>query len=177
VYTSYVEVPVHIITGLSALLPLFSLCTVTEIYKSTAYKMDEIELTCKYNLSRITLMRLWILGTVSFTVLLLCVIFARKSDFGLFRNLIYLGAPYLVSSYLSLVAIAKFKSRETIYVCSAVSGGVSLLLLMANNSYPFIYFTRFTGYWVIAFFILVGLMARRLIQFKNAQEELQWNLS
>lgn len=175
-YTNYTDIPISIITGLSALLPLFSLCTITEIYKSTAYNMDEMELACKYNLSKITLMRLGILGAVSFVILLLYVVFAKKSEFGAFRNLIYLGAPYLLSSYLSLVTISIFKNKETIYVCSAISGGVSILVLMANSRYTFIYYTNFKGYWIISFIVLVGLMTCSLIRFKNSQEELQWNL-
>lgn len=175
-YTNYMEIPIKIITGLSALLPLFSLITISEIYKSTAYNMDEMELACKYDLSKIALMRLSILGIVSFIILVTLVILAGKSDFGAVRNLIYLGVPYLVSTNISLAVIEKIKSKETIYVCSAVSGIMSIFMIMANSRYTFIYNTDFIMIWGITLIAMIGLMIISLIRFKNSQEELQWNL-
>ena len=176
-YTKQVEIPTNMITGLSALLPLFSLITVTEIFKSTAFNMDEMELACKYSLSKIALMRLGILGIASFFVIILCVTLAEKSNFGVFRNLIYLTVPYLISTNISLAIIAKIKNKETIYICGTVSGAVSVCMLIANSNYIFIYHYNFTAIWCILFLVLIGMMTMNLIRFKNSQEELQWNLS
>ena len=176
-YTNVMEIPTYIITGLSALLPLFSLITVTEIFKSAAFNMEEMELACKYSLSKIALMRLGILGAVSFMILILCVTLAEKSNFGMFRNLIYLSVPYLISTNISLAIIAKTKNKETIYICTTVSGAVSIFMLMVNSNYTFIYHFNFTTIWCIVFIALIGIMAMNLIRFKNSQEELQWNLS
>lgn len=175
-YTQFVKVPENIVAGVSAILPLFSLCTITEIYKSTAYNMKEMELACKYNLPKITLMRIGILGTVSFTILVLLVIIVGKSDFGALRNTIYIGVPYLLSSNISLLIISKFTSKETIYVCGAISGTVSIIMMIASNSYQFIYSTDFTFIWITLFTILVGLLCYSFIRFLKSQEELQWNL-
>ena len=176
-YTNHVDISTNITAGLSALLPFFSLITITEIFKSTAFNMDEMELACKYSLSKITLMRLGILGTVSFVIIILCVILAGKSNFGVFRNLIYLSVPYLVSTNISLAIIAKIKSKETIYICATVSVGVSIFMLIANSNYRFIYNVNFTMIWCIFFLAFIGMMTMNLIRFKNSQEELQWNLS
>ena len=177
IYTNHVEIPTNIIIGLSALLPLFSLITITEILKSAAFNMEEMELACKYSMPKIALMRLGILGTVSFVIIILCVIFAEKSIFGMFRNLIYLSVPYLVSTNISLAIIAKIKNKETIYICATVSGSVSIFMLITNSNYTFIYNFNFTTIWCILFFALIGMMTMNLIRFKNSQEELQWNLS
>lgn len=175
-YTIYADVPENIVMGVSAILPLFSLCTITEIYKSTAYNMEETELACKYHLPKITLMRIGILGIVSFAMLILFIIIIGKSNFGLFRNTIYLSAPYLLSSYLSLLVISKWRSKETIYICAVTSGAISLIFLAAHNRLYFIYSADFTFLWVVAFSLLSVLLFYTLIGFTKSQEELQWNL-
>lgn len=175
-YTQLVEVPENIVAGVSAILPLFSLCTITEIYKSTAYNMEETELACKYNLPKITLMRIGILGTASFIMLVLFALITGKSNFGVFRNILYISVPYLLSSYLSLIIISKIRIKETMYICAAISGTVSALMMITSNSYQFIYNADFTFIWVILFAMLVGLLFYSLIRFVKLQEELQWNL-
>lgn len=176
-YTQFMNVPENIVAGVSAILPLFSLCMVAEIYKSTSHNMEEIELACKYNLTKIMLMRIGILGTVSFIMLVLLVLTVGKSDFGTFRNIIYLSVPYLLSSYLSLFIISKIRSKETIYICAAISGAVSISMMIASSSYPFIYNTDFIFIWVTLFILLIGLLFYSLTRFTKLQEELKWNLS
>lgn len=175
-YTTFVHVPENIVAVISAILPLFSLCIVTEIYRSTACNMAETELTCKYNLQRITLMRLSILGTVSLGVLIFLVVIASKSDFGVIRNSVYIGVPYLLSTYISLGIISRFRSKETMYVCTAVCSAVSIFIMIANNFYQFIYSVRFVTLWSSAFIVLIILTLFSFIQFIKSQEELQWSL-
>lgn len=175
-YTQFVSMPESIIAGVSAILPFFSLCAITEVYKSAAYKMEETELSCKYNLPKIALMRFGILGTGSFIVLGLLVIIVTKSDFGMLRNTIYISVPYLLSSYLSLLIISKFRSKETIYICGAMSGIVSILMILVGSSYKFIYKAEFIAIWAALFTILISLLSYSLIRFTKLQEELQWNL-
>lgn len=175
-YTQYMRLPESMVAGVSAILPFFSLCMITEIYKSTVYRMEETELACKYNLPKITLMRIGILGMVSFTLLVLFVIIVGKSDFGMLRNTVYISAPYLLSSYLSLLIISKFRSKETIYVCAVISGAVSIFMVITSTSYQLIYHADFTFIWVILFVVLTGLLFFSLTRFKKSQEELQWNL-
>lgn len=175
-YTTYAKVPENIVMGVSAILPLVSLCTVTEIYKSTACNMEETELACKYNLPKIILMRIGILGIVSFVMVVLFVIIIGKNSFGMFRNTIYISVPYLLSSYLSLLVISKLRSKETVYVCALISGVISLFIMAAHNNYKFIYNADFIFIWVVTFAILAALLFYRLIRFTKLQEELQWNL-
>ncbi|MTI47289.1 MAG: hypothetical protein FH761_05580 [Firmicutes bacterium] len=175
-YTTVVKVPANIVAVVSAILPLFSLCIITEIYRSTAYNMAETELACKYNLQKITLMRLGILGTASFVMLILLVIIAGKNDLGVFRNSVYIGVPYLLSSYLSLEIISRFRSKETIYVCMAVCCAVSVFMMIANNLYQFIYSVQFITLWVGTFMVLMALTLFSFNQFIKSQEELQWSL-
>lgn len=175
-YTNAVSVPENIVAVVSAILPLFSLCIITEIHRSTAFNMAETELACKYNLQKITLMRLGILGTVCLTILVLFVVLVGKSNFGVFRNIVYIGVPYLLSSYISLGIISKFHFKETIYICTAVCGAVSVFMMIVNSLYQFIYSAQFVTFWAGAFVVLTILTLFSFIQFIKSQEELQWSL-
>lgn len=175
-YTNAINIPENKVAVVSAILPLFSLCIITEIYRSAAFNMAETELACKYNLQKITLMRLGILGTISLIVLVLFVILVGKSDFGVFRNTVYVGVPYLLSTYFSLGVISKFRSKETIYICTAVCVAVSVFMIIVNSSYQFIYSVDFIALWTIAVAILMILSFFSLIRFVKSQEELQWGL-
>lgn len=175
-YTTYGNTPESIVMGVSAVLPFFSLCTVTEIYKSAAFNMEEMELACKHNLPEIILMRIGILGAASFAMLIFLVIILGKSSFGMFRNVVYIGVPYLFTSYLSLLTISKLRSKETIYICTAISAAVSLFIVTAHNTCNFIYHVDFTFIWVMAFLVIAGLFLSSLVQFTKSQGELQWNL-
>ncbi len=174
-YTYLANTPENIISGVSAILPLFSLCLITEFYKSRAYNMEETELACKYNLTKITLMRILILGVISFIILLFFIIIANKNDYGAIRNTVYISVPFLFSSFISLVVITKFHSKDAIYVCSAVSGVISLFMLLENNILRVIYNESFIFLWVMSFAILLGLLFNSLIKFIKSQEDLQWN--
>lgn len=175
-YTKFASVPENIVVGVSAILPMFSLCLVSEIYKSTASNMEELELACKCNLLKITLIRIGILGTVSFAALLILVIIVGNNHYGLLRNTLYIGVPYLLSSYLSLLVVLKLRSNDTAYICAAISGVVSVLMASSNNMCRFIHYADFTFIWLTLFVLLIYLLFYSLIQFIKSQEELQWNL-
>ncbi len=175
-YTHITVAPENIVAGVSALLPLFSLCTIMELYKSTTCHMEEIELSCTYNLPKIMLMRITILGTVGFAALVLLVVMVEKSDFGALRNTLYIGVPYLLASYLSLLVALKSHTKGTMYICAAISVSVSGAMLVSSK-YQYIYSTHLTSIWVTLFSLLIGLLAYTYIRFMQSQEELLWNLS
>jgi hypothetical protein len=49
----------------SSLLPFAALVVVTEIIRSQAYNMAELEMSCRYSLNQVVLARLGIIGAVS----------------------------------------------------------------------------------------------------------------
>ncbi len=172
-----IEIGSNIISTVSAILPLFVLCATSEIYKSTSHNMGEMELVCKYNLSKIILMRTGILGTTSFVMLILFICITTNTDYGMVRSIIYLTVPFLLSSYLSLLIISRLHLKETVYICAGVCGSVSIFMLLASVNYNFIYDASITYIWVMAFFILSLLLVHCFIRFIKLQEELQWNLA
>ncbi len=176
-YINTVPIKSDIISVVSAILPLFVLCTTSEFFKSCSYNMEEMELACKYNLAKITLMRLGILGAASFVMLVLFICFANNNNFGVFRNAMYLTVPYLFSSYVSLLIVSKYHAKETTYVVAGVCGSVSFFMFLSNTSYAMIYHAAFTYLWGLAFATLAVLLALTLIKFTKLQEELQWNFA
>ena len=175
-YTVYTDIAINVVAIVSAIFPLFSLCVITELFKDRAYNMAEMEFCCRYNLSKIMLMRLSVLGLVSFIMLVFFVCIATKSDFGAFRNVVYISVPYLLSSYVSLMLISKFHSIDTIYICAGVSGTISVAIMLLSTHYSFIYNINFTNIWNIIFMLLIILFSYSIKQFIKSQEELQWNL-
>ena len=176
ILTNYTDLSTDLVLILSALLPIFSLLTVTELHKSSSYNMAEMELACKYNLSKITLMRFSILGLTGFIILCFYAVLANSNNFGIFRNLIYLSVPYLISVNLSLFILLNTKTSNSNYICSAVSIAVSVLIFITKLNYNFIYNLEFTFIWSIFLLILLPLVGLNIIQFKTSQEELKWNL-
>ncbi len=175
-YSNSANMQADTITAISAILPFISLCTITEIHRSVAYNMDETELVCKYNLPKLTLIRIGILGTAGFLLLLIFVIIVNKNDYSIFRNTIYLSVPYLLSSYVSLLVTTKYQYKETTYVCAIVSGIISVFLIAGNQKYQIIYSQDFTFVWVVIFIALVGLLSLSLANFTKLQKELKWSL-
>ncbi len=174
---NFSKTPANIIATISAILPIFVLLSVSEIYKSCRFKMSEIELSCKYNLQKITLMRLGILGIVSFFMLIIFTAFAGKNGYGFMRNAVYLAVPFLLSSYLSLLIIAKFKAKDTILVVAFVCGAVSFLTVLISDSYKFIYEINLANLWAVVAVALAVLLIFTLLKFIKSQEELQWNFA
>ncbi len=176
-YTVNNQIPTNIITGVSAILPFISLCVIVEIYKSIGYSMAELELSCKYNLTKISLIRLFILASVSLIIIVIFVVLIEKNDYGALRNIIYIGVPYLISSYSSLFIVTKIKSRDTIYICGGVSVFFSIIMLVIQNLYSFIYNINFIFIWVTLFLTFSILLSTQIIKFIKQTEELQWNFA
>ncbi len=175
-FANVANMPQDTLAIISTLVPLLSLCMVSEIFKSAAHNMEEMELACKHNLQKVILMRILILGIASFITLLLFVTIANSGDYGLLRNIVYIFVPYLFTSYISLLIITKLRTKETIYICMAVSLAVSFFVMIAQYNYTFIYEINYVYIWVLLLAILALLLSYNLFRFVKSQEELQWNL-
>lgn len=176
-YTTTNQIPTNIVTGVSAILPFISLCMIAEFFKSIGYNMVELELSCKYNLTKISLMRLCILASVSLILLGIFAVLIGKNDFGVLRNIIYVSVPYLISSYSSLFIVTKIKSRDTIYICGGTSAFLSIIMLVIQNMYSFIYNINFIFIWLTLFLAFSILLLNQIIKFIKQTEDLQWNFA
>lgn len=167
----------EIVWIVSSLLPFVTLLTVTEISRSASYNMAELEMSCKFNLSDIILVRMGILGTANFMLFVIILVFTMfKTDYSILRLGTYIVVPFLLTLVLSLVVLNHMRSRETIYVCAGISCGVSVLYSVLRFSVE-IAFTYDNLYiWGILCCILIISAVIQIKKLIKKTEELQWSL-
>jgi len=160
----------------SSFLPFFVLLGITEIAKSVSYHMAELEMSCRYSLSDITLARLVIIGVGNtFTFIFLTALLSQVSGMGIFTFSTHMFTPYLMACSLSLFSLNRFRGRERLYICGGASCLVSIASIAILNPYNAIYISqnRLFGVFVFLFLWTVG----EAIKFIRKMEDNQWNLS
>lgn len=160
----------------SAILPFIALIAVTEIAKSTAYNMAELEMSCKHNFGEVTLIRMGILGAFQFVMLIaILLLFVGKTDFGFFRLCLYLTAPFLLNCYGTLFVLNRLRNRETLYICTAVTGFVSVMSIVFIPRIKDVFSEQHVQFWIMPFSILLILSVLEIIKLIKRTEDLQWN--
>jgi hypothetical protein len=161
---------------LSAFLPYLVVLSVAEISKSTSYNMVEMEMSCKYNLGKISLIRLSIIGSFQFMILLCMVwIFAINSEYSFLHFSLYCITPFLLCSYLSLFITNHFPIRDTAYICAGVAGIVSISVFILTFNFGMIYLQKYVFIWSMVFIFTAILLLKEIKNFIKRTEELQWN--
>lgn len=162
---------------MSSMLPFVSLITITEIARSTSYNMEELEMSCKYNFADIVLTRLSILSCYNITVFALIIFLLRQEvNFGILRLGIYLLVPFMLTCALSLFVLNHLHSRETVYICCAISCFVCLLNALFSNQYKLYLSEQFLWIWG-ALFVFLGIwLIREVMNLIKKTGELKWNL-
>lgn len=162
---------------LSSFSPFLVVLSVAEISKSTSYNMAEMEMSCKYNLSKITLVRLALIGSFHF-ILLLCMvmIFANSSEYSFLQFTLYSITPLLICAYLSLYISNHFHTKDILYICVGVAGMISMSIFLFINNFEMIYAQRFVVFWCLVFIFTVISLVKETKDFIKRSEELQWSL-
>lgn len=164
-----------IVSLLSALLPLLTITGITEISKSISNNMEELEMSCKYNLGIITLIRLLVIGVFHFSILLLSLfLFKDQSGYDLFPYALYVISPFILSCYLSLWFTNHLKSKDTIYICSGVTIFISIITFIMHLNLTVIFKGAYVLYWVMAFIGITVLLIKEIYFLLNKKTE-EWN--
>ncbi|MEF9960769.1 MAG: hypothetical protein RR776_12480 [Niameybacter sp.] len=159
---------------ISSIMPLFTILGVSEIGKSAAYNMDELEMSCKYNLQKVTLLRLCAIGSFYFGIfLILSLTFNNQLQLGILRSILYGITPFLLSSYLAIWVINHLKNKEVVYVCTGVTVFVSIFVYMLTINWLGVYASTYTLLWSILFIVLSGLLYQEIRNLMKQTEELQ----
>ena len=164
---------------ISSIMPFVSLVTITEIAKSASHSMAELEMSCKYNFAGVVLARLGILGSFNLLLFgLIIILFNINGEigFGILRTGLYLFVPFMLTCSLSLFAINRLHSRETVYICGAVSCFIGIANAIFTTQYKPAFSSEYMIFWGFAFIILVIFAITEIIKFIRKTEELQWNL-
>lgn len=161
----------------SACLPLLTLTGISEIKKSDTFNMNELEMSCKYDLSKIMLFRLSVIGIFHILLLLISsILFKDYSQYETIRYMLYTITPFLLSSCLSLGIINHSASKDSLYICSGVTIFISLSLLLLNLGKLRIYADQYVVIWQFAFLIILVLMIKE-IHYLLIERIESWNFA
>ena len=164
--------------SICAALPFLAMITITEIYRSAAYRMTELEGSCRFCLTQIVMARMCILGVVnSFVLVLLLILIHRVSAYSLLQVIVYSMVPYLLVCAICLWLLKQIHGADGIYACAAATGLVSGLCTIFENAVKVFYSERYLNAWLMLFvccLVLIGVQIRKL--FKQLEEK-QWNLN
>lgn len=164
------------ITVLSGCLPFFVVLSFAEISKSISYNMAEMEMCCRYNLGKITLVRVSLIGSFHFIIIFcMVIIYAGSSEYSFLQFYLYSMVPFLLCSYLSLYLANHFYTKDILYICAGVAGFVSISVFLITNNYEMIYQQKYIKYWGIIIVFTVILLTIEIKNLMNRTEELQWN--
>lgn len=166
----------HLIV-ISSILPLFSLFGITELHKSASHNMAEIELSCKYNLAFLVLIRITIIGITSLVLLVVAVVFTRDIGFGLLRNALYIAVPFLTVNFISIWLINHLKSRETLYITMGSTAFISILQMAFSSDLIKLYSENSIGIWIFTCGIIIALLTNEIYKLFKKSEELSWNFA
>ena len=147
---------------LSAAMPFIVTFSLSVGLRSVIYGMQEFEMSSRFTLKSVIMLRVIILGTVNISLLFIT---AFLSGNGMYRSALYMLVPYLLSATGGFIILRKFPSREGIGLSSGFCMVISLIDIKSINSYSFIYEARYTGIWIIviiALFIITSYESLRM---------------
>ena len=138
---------------LSAALPFIVAFSLSESMRSVIYGMREFEMSSRFTIKSVIMMRVIITGAVNMLMLLAV---AGLSGGGMCRNMLYMLVPYLSSATGGFAILRKFPSREGVYFSSAFGAVISIINLKGVYSYSWIYSARYIGIWLAAVIVLLA---------------------
>ncbi len=155
------------IWSVSALLPFLAMITITEIYRSAAFRMAELERSCRFSLTQIVMARMSILGTLNAAVVLLLLsMISQISTYSLLQTVSYTMVPYLIVCAICLYLLGKMPGSDGIYTCGAVTGFISIMNIICENTAKILYSKAYLNVWLVLFIsciLLIGIQIRKLV--------------
>lgn len=139
---------------ISALVPLIFIFGTGELSRAFQYKTAEMELSTPFTLNQVMLSRLTILGLTDVLVLTcIIVITAVFVPISLFRILMYLCVPFLITSFGCLFILNYIHSKECNYYCIALGVFVMAGSFALSEIAPSLYEASLISGWFIMFSI------------------------
>lgn len=151
--------------AVAAMMPFIALCMVTESARSETYDMVELEMTSRFSIRTIMLARL---GTIGFVhMILLCILIPIVGHSALISFIhagIYLLVPYLATSVLEFAAVRRFRGKEVISVCMAISVMVSVINTLLKGLLLVLFGARQFIVWIGLAIYLTG---RTVLEYRK----------
>lgn len=161
---------------ISALTPMFALFASMELIRSRQYRMEELEMSTRFSLGNVLLIRINLLGMMNMLLFLLLAPFlAMEHKVTYWQAGIYLLLPYLITSFLMLLTVCYMKAGDISFVCFAISAGVMIAFGTAACWKPVIYEMEYISGWMLAAGIFLLLLIRQIIMITRNGEKYVWN--
>ena len=136
----------------SSLMPILALVALTENHKSERYNMSELEMSTRFSLKSIIMVRMSILGIFHMLILFFLALLSFGTNT---HTIVYLLVPYLLTANLGSIICRRIHGNESFYLCSATAILVSMLGLMSHTKFIFIFTTNFFLHWCVVLAVIV----------------------
>ena len=162
----------------AAFMPAVALIALTGLGKSARCRMEEIEITSRFSLRMIKILRLVIIGIAGVAVMLV-LSFVLRIAIGadLLSSFALAGIPYLLTTFFCMLLIRKWHSAKNIYGCIAIAFVVCLTVFCGIRMLA-LYPAEFCR-WFLSLILLLSIILTviEVCKYLKESEELQWNLS
>lgn len=160
---------------LSAFMPILAVLAVTETFRSGVYGMAELEMTAKYNLPQILLMRMGILGTLDLLLVFASIpLVVRSGGVNFLQAAVYLLVPWECTCLLTFQIEKTRKEKGTVLGNILCGVFVCMIEIFLGNNREFAYDWKEMPVWALIFCVLSVLLARQIWRIRQEMEE--WNL-
>lgn len=150
---------------IAAMMPFIALCMVTESARSEIYGMAELEMASRFSIKTIMLARFGTIGLVHMVLLCVLILIVRHNALISFIHAgVYLLVPYLAASVLECSAVRRFRGKEAISACMAISVMVSVINTLLKGLLLDLFGSKQIIVWIFLAFYLTG---RTVLEYRK----------
>lgn len=151
--------------AVAAMMPFIALCMAAESARSETYGMAEFEMASRFSIKSIMLARFGTIGFLHMISLgILIPVVGHNALISFIHAGIYLLVPYLAASVLELAAVRRFRGKEAISVCAAISVIISLLNTILKQVLTYLYGPKQFVIWIL---LAVYLTERTMREYRK----------
>lgn len=149
-----------------------------ELSRSRSFGVLEIEQTCYLNLKQIWCVKMILFGCLDMVLLTVMILgVAGNTAWSMFRVMLYLLVPFVVSNALQLWVFTRFPRGKKEYLQMGTAVLVSAASLLPPN-FPQWYTVAYLGVWILVFAAALGFLIKEIVwicQRLDEGEVLYWN--
>lgn len=147
--TGSVILSADMLWAISAFTPLLALTILSESGRSESYEMAELEMATRFSLRSVLFARLGILGVENLTLLCLMMPFgSRNNALAPVQAGAYIITPFLLTTFIGLYVVRKYRGHEAMYICSGITACISLSVFFSHMTFPQIYQGNYLIWWI-----------------------------
>lgn len=144
----------------SAFMPVLAAVSIIESHKSEIFQMNEFEMSARFFLKTVVMIRISVLGIVHSVILIVLSLFSCLDTI---YSLVYLLVPYLITSNTSSIILRYNNGRSAMLWCLANSFIISLMFFIISIKSYHLYSAVMFPYWIIVLVMMVLIGIRNII--------------